>query len=306
MHRCLTLLLVLAAGPASALDYVESSDGLIPPTMDGGRSEVEFADVDDDGNVDLVSIGDHGSPYINTDQHGIMVWFGDGAGSWDVAMTGNFGYGGIAIGDIDGDGLWDAAYGMHHDYSGTDLGDQLLEAALGDGTGRSWSPYDDGLASAGEEWGMFGTDLADIDNDGDLDLGSASFGCCSGVHVYRNEGDGTWTHVWGFLGGNSSMDFAFADVNADGFADLLTAHEAGTVYLGDVSGSFTNADANLPGAGSVRRTPSAGDVDGDGDLDLAFRGSGGSAEVWLFSGDGPWIDASAGLPNSGIAAVELD
>ncbi|TET80479.1 VCBS repeat-containing protein, partial [candidate division TA06 bacterium] len=116
-----------------ALSYVESSAGLIPPTMEGGRTEVEMGDVDNDGNIDLVSIGDHGSPYINTDQHGIMVWFGDGTGSWSVFQYGDFGYGGVALGDVKGDGMVDVGYGMHHTYSGVDLGDQLLEVALGDG-----------------------------------------------------------------------------------------------------------------------------------------------------------------------------
>jgi hypothetical protein len=41
---------------------------------------------------------------------------------------------------------------------------------------------------------MFSTDLADVDGDGDLDLASISFGCCSGVHVYLNGGDGSWTN----------------------------------------------------------------------------------------------------------------
>jgi len=33
-----------------------------------------MGDVNGDGNPDLVSVGDHGSPNVGTDQHGIMVW----------------------------------------------------------------------------------------------------------------------------------------------------------------------------------------------------------------------------------------
>lgn len=72
----------------------------------------------------------------------------------------------------------DVAYGMHHKWGTGDLGDQLIEVSLGDGTGMNWIPWDDGLATNGEDWGMFGADFADVDNDGDLDIGSVSFGCC--------------------------------------------------------------------------------------------------------------------------------
>ena len=41
---------------------------------------MEFADINMDGFVDILSIGDHGCPNINATEHGIMVWFGDG--SW--------------------------------------------------------------------------------------------------------------------------------------------------------------------------------------------------------------------------------
>jgi hypothetical protein len=306
--RALLCAIVLAGFPPGArgLTYVESSTGLIPPTLDGGRTEVEFADLNQDGLLDLVSLGDHGNPGFGSDQHGLLVWFGDGTGQWSSFMFGEFGYGGIAIGDVNRDGLPDAAYGMHHNYADGDLGDQLIEAALGDGTGRSWTPWDDGLATAGEDYGMFGTDLADIDNDGDLDLASASFGCCAGVHVYENHGDGTWSHAWGFLGGNCGSDIRFGDVNADGFADFVVAHDAGTVYLGDGQGSFTNADGNLPPGGTLGRTgPSLGDIDQDGDLDIAYRGSTGALQVWRFEGPGTWISAGAGLPASGIAATQL-
>jgi hypothetical protein len=76
------------AAAAGGLGYVDSSLGLQTPAMEGGRTEVEFGDVNGDGHPDLVCIGDHGSPYINTSQHGVMVWFGDGAGGWRaIAIT---------------------------------------------------------------------------------------------------------------------------------------------------------------------------------------------------------------------------
>ena len=63
----------LSSPPTRPLAYVESSAGLVPPTLEGGGTEIEMGDVDGDGRLDLVSIGVHGSPYVNTDQHGVMV-----------------------------------------------------------------------------------------------------------------------------------------------------------------------------------------------------------------------------------------
>jgi len=290
--------------------YVDSSSGLETPRMESGRTEIEFADANGDGHPDLVCIGDHGSPFINTTEHGVMVWFGNGSGTWSVFQNGNFGYGGLGLGDVNGDGLLDIGYGMHHNYSGNDFGDQLLEVALGDGTGTNWTPWDDGLATNGETWGMFGVDLADVDNDGDLDIGSISFGCCAGLHVYLNNTDGTWVQGFGFLGGNSSQEFFFGDIDGDGDADFAASHGNGTVYLGDGRGGFTLADGNLP-APIWRSGVSLGDVNDDGRADLAFIRSGGLA-VWTWTGFGTWQSLSSGLPTGGsfnatqIADMDLD
>ena len=172
--------------------------------------------------------------------------------------------------------------------------------ALGDGTGQNWTPWDDGLATNGESWGMFGTDFADVDNDGDLDIASNSFGSGSGIHVYINQSDGSWVQSFGFLGGNSTMDIVFGDVNSDGNADLCAANENGTVWLGDGTGDFTLADGNLPSSGLLGRIgPDLGDINGDGYQDLSWINGNGGVEVWTWQGGNTWADAGTGLPSSG-------
>ncbi len=191
---------------------------------------------------------------------------------------------------------------MHHDYSSSDFGDQLIEAALGDGTGLNWTPWDDGLATNGESYGMFATDFADFDNDGDLDLVSNSFGSGNGVHVYRNNGDGTWTQTFARTGGNARSHLCCADVNGDGFADFAASYQYGTIFLGDGTGAFTSGDTGLPGGGSLGLDGvSLGDVDGDGCADLSFVQSGG-VHVYVWRGD-HWENASGGLPGSGIYGI---
>jgi len=284
-----------------ALGYVESSNGLGNPQLEGGRTELEMVDINNDGNIDILSIGDHGSPYVNTQEHGVMVWFGNGQGSWSVYQNGNFGYGGIAIGDINNDGFLDIGYGMHHNYDSTDFGDSILEVALGDGTGQNWTPWDDGISIGDPDyWGMFCTDFADINNDGYLDLGANSFGANDGIHVFRNNGNGTWTQVFGFLGGNSQDDFLFGDINNDANPDFCAAHQNGSIYLGNGGGGFTLADGNLPAPGNSGRSgPSLGDVDNDGDQDFAFTNQNGGIQVWAWQGSNTWANFSGSLPASG-------
>jgi hypothetical protein len=297
---CFFILLLSHTPTLYALSYSESSSGLVPPTMDGGRTEIEMADINQDGNLDLLSIGDHGSPYINTDQHGIMVWFGDGTGSWSVYMNGNFGYGGISVGDVNNDGFLDVGYGMHHNYSGNDLGDQLIEVALGDGTGQNWQPWDDSLAQEGQSWGMFCTDFSDFNNDGFLDIVSNAFGYGDGVHAYINNTDGSWHYTYGFLGGNSDMDIDCGDVNNDGNADFAVSHQGGTVYIGDGSGSFLSGHGNLPPGGSLGLGGVAlGDVNNDGGDEISFCNSNGGIEVWTWIDVNTWNNISGTLPASG-------
>lgn len=283
------------------LGYEEATGAMGSLAWDGGRTELEWVDLNDDGHVDLVTVGDHGSPFIGTQMHGITVWFGNGAGGWNVFQNGQFGYGGVAIGDVNNDDFLDVGFGVHHNYSSSDFGDQLCEVALGDGTGRNWTPWDDGLGLNGQDYGMFGTEFADIDGDGFLDYAGNSFGADDGFHVYRNNGDGTWVQTHGFIGGNSDMDIATGDVNNDGYPDFALSRGDGTVYLNSGgTGAFVKADAGLPSPGGFTRSGvSLGDVDGDGFDDLSFVLGTGGVAVYRWDGVGAWVSASAGLPGNG-------
>jgi hypothetical protein len=285
----------------NSLNFVRLTNGLHQPQFEKGRTDFALNDINMDGHVDILSIGDHGSPFFNSDQHGIMVWFGDGQGNFSLHMEGNFGYGGIAVGDVNNDGLKDVAYGMHHNYSGVPFGNQLIEVALGDGTGMNWTPYDQGLATAGETWGMFGTDLADVNNNGLLDLVSISFGCCNGLHVYLNQGDGSWVHGFGASGGNSGMNVQFADFNNDGLVDIVASYQHGAVFFGDGTGHFFRNDSGLPVPGGwLLNGISAGDVNNDGAAEISFANSNGGVQVYRFDTlSYTWMNLSGGLPLSG-------
>ncbi len=299
MRYGLLLIIVIFPPVFAQLSYTECSSGFYNnPALEGGRTEIEFADINNDGNPDILSIGDHGSPYINTQEHGVMVWFGDGNGNWNLYQYGNFGYGGIAVGDVNNDGYLDVGYGMHHNYSREDLGDDMLEVALGDGTGMMWTAWDDGLMPGGACWGMFSTDFADVDHDGDLDIGSCSFGYGVGLRVYLNNGNGTWHLSWGTPESlNCSMEFYFRDVNRDGNPDIICGTAGPAVYFGDGTGGFYPGDSGLPGSNYGFEGIAPGDVDNDGGCDLALVNSTSGIQVWRYDEElGIWENFSGNLP----------
>ena len=237
---------------------------------DGGETDIEFSDINNDGFMDMLCIGGHGSPGVNTNSHGVMVWFGDGTGThWTLVQNGSFGYGGLAVGDVNNDGNKDIGYAMHHNYGSNDFGDQYQEVALGDGTGMNWTPWDDSLGMNGETWGMNGTDFADIDNDGDLDIGLISLGCCDGIHIHKNSGNGTWPQSFGLLGGNSRSRIVFGDIDHDGNMDFAVTHDQGSVYFGDGTGNFARGDSGIPmPANYCLWEVDLADIDNDGTLEL--------------------------------------
>jgi len=278
--------------------FIEKSNGLNNPEKEGGNTELELADINNDGHLDIICVGDHGSPYINSNQHGIMVWFGDGEETWSVNQVGNFGYGGIEAGDINLDGYLDVVWGIHHDYGEPGFGDTLIGAALGDGTGMNWIPWATGLGTGGEDWGMFETDLADFDCNGLLDIISQSFGCCNGYHQYENNGDGTWNHVWSLSGGNTYANLETGDFNSDGFPDFVGNRDETYVFFGNGTFNFTLNQTGLP-IGNWYGLDS-GDINNDGfdDIIAGVGSSGVHCYVYDKQND-EWISLSDGLPTTG-------
>ncbi len=284
------------------LTYTPITNGLNTILFEGGPTEIEVGDIDNDGDLDIVSIGDHGSPMINATETGIMVWKNNGTGTaWSQTQQGGFGYGGCALGDVNNDGKMDIGYSMHHNQSTTDFGDQIMEVALGNGAGTSWTPYDDGLATNGESWGMFGTDFADVNSDGLLDVGANAFGL-SGIHVYKNNGSGTWTQTWGMTGGNSKNAFMFGDFDNDGNTDLTAASELGIIWKNNGAGQFSPMQNGFMPADTVQDYGyvclAVGDVNNDGAKDIGVVDL-FAPEVRVFTYNkslSTWQNISNGLP----------
>jgi hypothetical protein len=296
----ITVLLFTINGRAQ-FTYTQITNGLTD-VYEGGSMQFSIGDIDLDGDLDIVSVGDHSSPLIPA-EHGIMVFKNNGNGTaWTKVMSGDFGYGGVALGDVNNDGKMDVAYGIHHNYSSTDFGNQVLEVVLGDGTGMNWIPWDDNLGQQGQSWGMEGCDLGDIDNDGKLDLGANSFGCCDGVWIYKNNGDGSWTNIGGSLDLNSTGQFRFGDFNSDGKLDFVANNtqyngQPYQIWQNTGNGQFIPMQSGIPFSDDYFYFDIA-DVNNDGapDLGLIYYGVPYVYTFDVFSNT--WVSISNGLPTT--------
>ena len=124
--------------------------------------------------------------------------------------------------------------------------------------------------------------LADIDNDGDLDLiitGADAQLTNRKTTLYSNDGLGNFTEEIGTGLSNWSEGgkIAFADVDGDADQDLLitgrddSPNYYANFYLNDGSGNFT-PDTTQPFEPSIGGNLEFADIDNDGDLDLFMTG----------------------------------
>ena len=180
---------------------------------------------------------------------------------------------GVAIADFDGDGLQDIYV----------VGFRTLNRLLinkGDGTFQDRSiPSGAGgnLMPRGVRNLELGATPVDYDNDGDADLLVAGWG--EALELLRNRGDGTFVSVTQEVGLIRDVDAnmaVFADLDKDGWLDMLLTNEHGPMRLYRNDHGFRFHPVALEPAGLVGDTGSQTavftDLDGDGDLDLAVAG----------------------------------
>jgi hypothetical protein len=135
----------------------------------------------------------------------------------------------------------------------------------------------------------------DASADGKLDLLTADQGAGT-VSVLTGHGDGTFAPAVAYVAGASPADVAVGDFNGDGKLDAaaadysVTAASTVSVLLGTGGGAFAPPVAYTVDMGAY--AIAAGDVDGDGKLDLVTANSvSASICVLLGRGDGTFADA---------------
>lgn len=247
-HHALPLLLACGLAHASPVNFEVSA------TFSVGSSATAIAagDMDGDGDIDLVTDSNTGSP-----NDPLRVHINDGTGQFPTSVVVNAGDGpgNIALGDYDNDGDLDI---FHANYFSNDA---YLIPNNGDGTFGAPTSY----AMGG---GCGAVVLGDIDNDKDLDLvGTDHFG--GRIRPWRNINGLGFASVGLFPAGSNPFDLALGDVDNDGDLDVVaTNEESATISVLHNSGTGTfAAPVTLP-CGERPTGVALADLNADGILDV--------------------------------------
>ncbi len=156
--------------------------------------------------------------------------------------------------------------------------------------------------------------IADLNGDGHLDLAASCLGWVDNVSVLLGNGDGTFQAAVDYGTGEDPVSVAVDDLNGDGIPDLVSGNVGRYVGSGDVSVLLGNGDGTFQtavnyGTGNAYGVVT-GDLDGDGDTDIAVTISlDSSVMVLLGNGDGtfqPGAEQVLDVGCSSIAIGDLD
>jgi hypothetical protein len=263
---------------ASVVESDETVDKIVP------------GDLDADGDMDLVLYW-HNSPGVQ-----FVLNEGDGtftAGQWEGAFAYHKQ---IQVADLNGDGADDLVGRYSSDYFSITL-------ARGDGTFAPTVRYASGYE-------LESLDVADYDNDGDLDVAIAVDGSGYGpsypdlaLHVYMNNGDGTFLAISGHANQWNVEGVSIVDLNDDLLPDIVTSNRVDhfvsvALNLGD--NTFDHPTHYLPFDGGARSHVVTNDMNGDGWADVVHAAQSSSPLP------GSFATQLSILHNDGHGALTLD
>ncbi len=117
--------------------------------------------------------------------------------------------------------------------------------------------------------GLWAFDIADLDNDGDLDVVAGS---SIGAPILINDGTGVLSHSITLLSQNTKL-IAVGDLNNDGAAEVITNNPNGNTVLWDNDGSGNLSDSGQDIDSICNETITLEDRNRDGCLDIVFSDS---------------------------------
>ena len=241
---------------------------VILPLTGAAPLQVVTADLRHSGILDLL-VAEADSATV-----GVLLGNGDGTFQPEVLYYAPAPVLSLAAGDFDGDGKIDIVAGL--------LGDAVTGPVAflrGDGAGHLGPPVTRPPENSVGSFATITLQAFDFNGDGLPDLlMNDEGGVLAGVHVYLNEGSGTFKEsVYLFEAGPfvQSLNAIAGKLNESGCPDIAVSTTAGTVYVfnGHCDGTFDGfPNVFLIGSADVGAGLALADVDGDGHLDVITSG----------------------------------
>ncbi|MBX3396064.1 MAG: VCBS repeat-containing protein [Phycisphaerae bacterium] len=277
--------------PATAIaqQFIDSTNSQFPfPNPAEYTNQLTIGDIDNDGDLDIIFANGAGFTSAETPQVQ-RIFINNGSGTFTDQSVARLNFSGICrgveLGDIDNDGDLDLVFAQ--DFN------RRPALFLNDGNGFFTNVTAARLPALNLSSSRVG--MADIDNDGDLDLyfvsgGASRFGCGQS-RVYINNGFGFFTDetasrhpIENFC---EPMDCIFGDIDGDFDLDIRTAGRGtnnSKLLRNNGNGVFTLV-AGVP-ADSTCYSYDFGDMNGDGHLDLLGANAGPNNTELLLLNDG--------------------
>jgi predicted nucleotidyltransferase len=291
------------------------SHEVIPPQIFEGvqYSSIAFADVNNDGNQDVLITGQDAFGQFIT-----KLYTNDGTGNFTEVLGTPFEgvyAGSIAFADVNNDGNQDVLITGYSDFG------LIAKLYTNDGTGNftevAGTPFEGVVQSS--------IAFADVNNDGNQDVLITGYGSYQPIaKLYTNDGTGNFTEVLGTpFEGVVQSSIAFADVNNDGNQDVLITgygsyQPISKLYTNDGTGNFTEATLppvteNIPFEGIHLSCVAFADVDSDGDQDVLITGQNSFnqhlSKLYINDGNGSFTEISTpfeGVRESSVAFSDVD
>jgi chitodextrinase len=248
--------------------------------MDVGLADVNFADFDNDGDVDIIIIGEDGGVIPGPEKQApedlfVGVAMNDGNGNFTTDGLDIFGSNGgmVRSADLNNDGLIDFAIAGPNSEEGFDLRTYINEGEW------NFSLRD---SVAGPNDGIYGFEIADMDNDGKSEVLLLSAEELI-IFTFEDSGIQLLTPEDHDIDLQYSFDgFDLGDYDSDGDLDLVgtvnysPGDEVLIIYENDGDLTFTKSFEAPTGSFSLH--PAWIDYDNDGDLDLVMTSYYGGGE----------------------------